>query len=128
MIKTLSVRVWERVTERTKNGGRWTEILTCMRGLEAALLTRRQCRVSDVLVAVMANGHLVFIFTHWINLPFYYHVFLLQHTSLYVKMLSDISTFNLLSIILKLTLISLFTMTQLKCTKYCSFLPKNSLH
>ena len=57
-----------------KNGGRGTEILTCMRELEAALLTRRQCRVSDFLVAVMANGHLVFIFTHWINLPFYYHV------------------------------------------------------
>ena len=70
MIKTFSVRVWERTKERTKSGGRGTEILTCMRGLEAALLTRRQCRVSDFLVVVMANGHLVFIFTHLINFPY----------------------------------------------------------
>ena len=72
----------------------------------------------------MANGPLVFIITHLITFPLYNHVWL-QHTSLYVKMLSDIPTFNLLSIILKLTLISLFTMTQLKCIEYWSFLHTN---
>ena len=99
-----------------KKGGRGTEILTCM--LETAPLTRHQCKDSDFLVTVMANGHLVFMFTHLITFHFYYYAGLLQHTSLYVKMLSDIPTFSLLSIILKFTLISLLTMTQLKCTKY----------
>ena len=101
---------------------------TCMRGLETAHLTRRQCRGFDTHVAFMANGPLVFIITHLITFPLYNHVWL-QHTSLYVKMLSDIPTFNWLlidlSLILKLTLISLFTMTQLKCIEYWSFLHTN---
>ena len=74
MIETLSIRGWERATERTRSGRRGVEILTCRRGLETALLTRRQCGVSDFLVAVMANGHLIFIFTHLITFYFYFHV------------------------------------------------------
>ena len=104
--------------QRGQERGRGTEILTCIWGLETAPLTRHQCKDSDFLVTVMANGHLVFMFTHLITFHFYYYAGLLQHTSLYVEMLSDIPTFSLLSIILKFTLISLLTMTQLKCTKY----------
>ena len=103
---------------------------TCMRGLETALLTRHQCRVSDFEMGVMANGPLVFIFTHLITFRFYYfliyHVWL-QHTCtlLYFKMPSDFPTF---SVVLSIVLSSVFSIIQWldkKLPNIDPFPPKN---
>ena len=42
-------------------GGYEAEIITCVRGLEKS--PSEKCRVSDIQVAIMADGPLVFIFS-----------------------------------------------------------------
>ena len=47
--------------DRGLGGGDEAEIITCMRELDKS--PSEKCRVSDIQVAIMANGPLVFIFS-----------------------------------------------------------------